>query len=144
MLLDAFALVAHLIDEPAAVEVAAMLHDRDDPPVVNVVNLAETIDRSSRVGGLELVDVVQRITWLRDGGLEVLAVDAFDGAVAGALRAQFYDRDTRPLSLADCCALACAVRYGQAVATADPDLAWAAREMDLVVAPLPDSRGRRP
>jgi P-type conjugative transfer protein TrbJ len=81
VLLDAFVLVAHLIDEPAADEVAAMLHDRDDPPVVNAVNLAETIDRSSRVGGLELVDVVQRITWLRDGGLEVLAVDAFDGAV---------------------------------------------------------------
>ena len=30
------------------------------------------------------------------------------------------------------------------LATADPDLAWAAREMDVAVAPLPDSRGRRP
>ena len=144
MLLDAFALVAYLVDEPAAEEVAAMLHDRDDPPVVNAVNLAEVIDRTARVGGLELADILRHVTWLRDGGLEVLAVDAFDGAVAGSLRAQFYDRDTRPLSLADCCALASTVRYDQALATADPDLAWAAREMGVAVAPLPDSRGRRP
>lgn len=73
-------------------------------------------------------------------------VDAFDGVTAGALRARFYDRDTRPpfAGLADCRALASALRCGQAVATADPDLAWAAREMDLEVAALPDSRGRRP
>lgn len=88
--------------------------------------------------------VLEELRRLRDSGLEILTVDAFDGLCAGALRNRFYDRRQAQLSLADCAALAAAVRHGQRLATADPALAEAARAMSIEVIALADSAGHRP
>ena len=143
-LLDAYAVIAHAADEPAAGEVDDLLRDRLDRPVISAANVAEVVDRLARVAGLDLGDVLERVLLLRNGGLEVLSVDAFDGAAAGAFRQNLYHRRDRPLSLGDCLALVSALRYGHRLATADPALASAAREIGVDVVPLPDTDGRRP
>ena len=77
-------------------------------------------------------------------GLEVRAVDRSLGRLAGELRARFYHRQRRPLSLADCIALAAAFVASETLATSDPPLAITARELGVRVHALPDARGARP
>jgi PIN domain nuclease of toxin-antitoxin system len=144
VILDAYALIAYLAGERAADEVEQLLRGGDDPPAISPVNAGEVVDRLTRVAGHDLNRVLRELLRLRDGGLEILTVDAFDGLCAGALRQRFYDRRHAPLSLADCAALTAAVRHGQRLATADAPLATAARAMSLDVAALPDSSGVRP
>jgi PIN domain nuclease of toxin-antitoxin system len=144
MILDAYGVIAYLAGEQAADEVEDLLRNRDDPPAISAVNAGEVVDRLARVAQLDPSRVLDEMRRLRDGGLEILTVDAFDGLCAGALRNRFYDRREAQLSLADCTALAAAVRHGQSLATADPALAVAARTMSIVVVALPDSAGRRP
>lgn len=143
-LLDASALVAGLVGEPARDEVETLLRDRDDPPCVCSVNLAEVVDRLARVRTITLLDVLQRTVWLRDGGLQVLSFDALDGSTAGSFRSLHYDRTDRPISLGDCAALASCLRYGQRLATSDRPLAEVARVLNIGVVPLPNSSGERP
>jgi predicted nucleic acid-binding protein len=50
----------------------------------------------------------------------------------------------RPLSLADCVALATALALGQRLATSDPALIATARDETCDVVALLDARGRRP
>ena len=144
MLLDAYALIAFLAGEPAGDEVEPLLRDRDDSPAITAVNVAEVVDRMARTAGHDAAVVMQQLANLRNGGLEVLTMDAFDGAGAGAFRNRFYDRQHVPLSLADCFVLTAALRYGQTVATADPVRARTATEIGLSVLGLPDSSGARP
>lgn len=144
MLLDAYALIAFLAGEPSGDEVEPLLRDRDDLPVITAVNVAEVVDRMARTAGHDPVVVMQQLMNLRNGGLEVLAMDAFDGAGAGSFRNRFYDRQHAPLSLADCFVLIAALRYGQTVVTADAVLARTATEIGLTVKGLPDSSGLRP
>jgi predicted nucleic acid-binding protein len=84
------------------------------------------------------------IVLLEAGGLLVVEVDSDIGLAAGQLHARHYDRRTRPLSLADCVALATAAELEDALATSDPPLAEAARTEQVLVIGLPDSQGRRP
>ncbi len=142
-LLDAFAVIAYLAGEPAADEVEGLLSG-DDGAAISAVNVAEVVDRLTRGAGLSMATALERMLVLRRDGLEVVPVDALDGATAGALRATYYDRTTCPLSLADCTALATALRYEVELATADPPLADVARGMGLTVIALPDSAGNRP
>jgi PIN domain nuclease of toxin-antitoxin system len=142
--LDAFAVIAGLVDEPARAEVEELLVDKVDRPMIDAVSVGEVVDCLSRVGGVAPEDAAQRIVWLRKGGLEVVDADAFLGATAGAFRAKFYNAQDRPVSMADCIALVTAIRYGQRLATADPALAAVARECEVEVVALPDSQGQRP
>ena len=144
MLLDAYALIAFLAGEPAGDEVEPLLRDRDDTPAITAVNIAEVVDRMARTAGHDPAVVVQQVANLRNGGMEVLAMDAFDGAGAGSFRNRFYDRKHAPLSLADCFVLIAALRYGHTVATSDAVLARTANEIGLTVLGLPDSSGVRP
>jgi predicted nucleic acid-binding protein len=88
--------------------------------------------------------VVEKLDWLAAGGLHVAAVDDAIGREAGRLHAAHYDRVRRPLSLADCLALATALTLGDVLATADAPLADAARAEGCSIVALPDSQGRRP
>jgi predicted nucleic acid-binding protein len=121
-----------------------LLRDADDPATITAANLAEVIDVLVRGHGNPLADVRERLDWLLASGLEVRAVDRSLGLLAGELRARFYHRQRRPLSLADCIALAAAFAASDALATSDPPLATAARELGVRVHALPDSRGLRP
>ena len=140
---DAYALVAFVADEPAAGEVEALLRAGDARVVV--VNLAEAVDISQRVRGLAESEVRDALDPLLLGDvLEPAVSDEAVGWLAAGLRAKYYDRRDRPLSLADCFLLAQAIDDADSIATSDPPLAEAARSEDVDVVPLPDSAGRRP
>jgi PIN domain nuclease of toxin-antitoxin system len=141
-LLDAYALVALVADEPAADEVEALL--RGGGCRVVIANLAEAIDRCSRVHGILTIDVRAVLEPLLGDGL-VPAVSAEREAwQAAELHSLHYHRRTSPLSLADCFLLAHAELSDDRIATADLPLAGIARTRGVEVVPLPDSSGRRP
>ena len=142
--LDAAAVIAFMRDEPAADHVATMLEDRSDRTVISAVNLGEVVDKLARLGGRSPASVLDRLLWLRAGGLDVLFVDDAIGEAAGQLRARHYARETSALSMADCIALATARREAASLATLDAALARAARAEGVEVIGLPDSTGNRP
>jgi len=84
------------------------------------------------------------LAMLEAGGLEVVAVDVSIGLDAGELHAHHYHRESSPLSMADCVALAVAAALQEPLMTSDRPLAEAARAEGVEVLPLPDSTGRRP
>ncbi|HUY98623.1 MAG TPA: PIN domain-containing protein [Verrucomicrobiae bacterium] len=143
-ILDAFAVIATLVGEPAAGDVEALLRSPDADARITAVNLAEVIDRLVRTGGVAGPAVAESLSSLEDGGLVVVSVDAALGRAAGALRARHYRRRDSAVSLADCVALAAARIVNGALATSDPALARAARLDGVGVLALPDSLGIRP
>jgi PIN domain nuclease of toxin-antitoxin system len=143
-LLDAQALVAFLCGEPAASEVAALLRDAGDHPSISAVNVAETLDVMVRMKGRTAEEVDEKLDWLEGAGLVVVAIDGTLARAAGRLRAKHYVRSQRPVSLADCVALATALAIGGRLATSDGPLAAVARSEGCTLVALPDSRGVRP
>jgi predicted nucleic acid-binding protein len=141
--LDAYALVALTVDEPAADEVEDLLR-RGDARVA-VVNFAEAVDVSRRTHGLAADEVRRALEPLLLGGaLASVGSGEPHAWLAADLRARHYDRRNRALSLADCFLLAQALTASDGIATADPVLAEAARAEAVAVVALPDSAGRRP
>jgi PIN domain nuclease of toxin-antitoxin system len=142
--LDAYAIVALLLGEPAAEEVAGLLERPGQPASASVINLAEVVDVLVRINGRPIDAVMEKLDWLTAGGLESVDVDEGLAIAAGRIRAKHYERVNQPLSLADCVALATAVAMNEPLATADPPLAAAAADEGCKIVALPDSRGRRP
>lgn len=138
--LDAFALVALALDEPAAPEVEATLRRGDSR--VSSVNLAAALDQLVRVHKREPDAVRAAFGPVLAEALEVVDVDEGIAWRAVELRSRHYRRRSE-LSLADCLALATA-RDGDELATADPPLARAARQEGIEVLALPSTTGRRP
>ena len=139
--LDAYAMLALLRDEPAADEVESLLRGQCS---MSTANLAETVDQLVRVFGRPTDDVHADLALLVHAGLEVVPVDANIGLAAGDLRARHYHRERCPVSLADCLAAATALSREDPLATADPTLAAVVRAEGGDIVPLPDSTGRRP
>jgi PIN domain nuclease of toxin-antitoxin system len=142
VLLDAFALIALLRDEPAADEVETIL--RRGEAAMSAVNLAEALDVLQRVDGVDRARLDALTGPLIGESLALLAVDERTARDGADIRARRYHRTRAPLSLADCLLLAAARGAQAVVATADRPLASAARAEEIEVAALPDSRGRRP
>jgi predicted nucleic acid-binding protein len=142
--LDASALMAALLGEPARDIVEGILRSKEDRPKISAVNVAEVIDGLTRVAGRPLERVGEAIDWLRAGGLVVVPVTESIGRAAGELRSGHYHRVDAPISLADCIALATARSVEDPLATTDPVLAAAARRIGVDVIGLPDSRGAKP
>jgi uncharacterized protein with PIN domain len=142
VLLDAFALIALLRDEPAADEVETIL--RRGEAAMSAVNLAEALDVLQRVDGIDRARLDTFTGPLIRESLALLAVEERTARDGADIRARRYHRTRAPLSLADCLLLAAARGAQAVVATADRPLASAARAEEIKVAALPDSRGRRP
>lgn len=140
-ILDAFALVALALEEPAAAEVEAMLRRGDC--VVSAVNLAEALDQLGRVHGHSTTELRATIEPVLGAAVAVVAADEEIAWRTAELRRRHYRRQDSELSLADCVALATA-RQGDRLATADPPLARAARAEGIELLALPDRNGRRP
>lgn len=140
-LLDAYALVALLGDEPAASEVEVIL--RAGEAGITVVNLAEAIDVTSRVHGIPQEEVKAALAPLLGEAIAVVIQDEAAAWRAAALRQTHYERRSSALSLADCLLIA-AVREGDELATADRVVARVARGEGCRVVALPDSSGARP
>jgi uncharacterized protein with PIN domain len=139
--LDAQALVAVLTAEPAASRVEELLRDPSESARVCSVNLAETLDVLVRVQGWPADEVEEKLRWLVLGGLEVSAAEEAVAISAGRLRARYYHRTRRPLSMADCFALATAAAAGERLASSDPAMLAVATEEGIEVVALPDARG---
>ena len=142
VLLDAFALIALLREEPAADEVETVL--RRGEAAMSVVNLAEALDVLQRVDGVDRARLDAVTVPLLHESVALLAVDERTARDGADVRARRYHRARAPLSLADCLLIAAARGAQAAVATADRPLANAARAEGVEITALPDSRGRRP
>ena len=137
--LDTSAVVAFLTGEPGGPRVLDILQ-RPVPSYLCAVNLAEVIDVLGR--RTRDVDRVERqVDLMLHGGLDVVAADETLGRVAGQLRADFYRRRSRDISLGDCFALATAMRVGGPLVTSDRFLSDVARLDGTDVELIADSSG---
>ncbi len=121
-----------------------MLRDRSAACAVTAVNLGETLDVMIRHMGRAADEVEEKLRWLMLGGLGVIDVDERIGLEAGRLHAEHYHRTRRPLSFADCVALAAASIRSEPLATSDSAIVATAADIGCAVIPLPDARGVRP
>jgi PIN domain nuclease of toxin-antitoxin system len=133
-LLDAYALIAFLVGGPARAEVRGIL--REGGVAVASANLAETLDVSQRVHGLSIARAMEVLEPLLEDTLAVIALDATTARAAAELRASYYHRSDRPISLADAVLLASA-KPDWRIATADPDVLAVASSEQLETIALP-------
>jgi predicted nucleic acid-binding protein len=141
ILLDAYAVVAFTLDEPAADEVGRLMIEEES--ALTPMNLAETIDTCCRRFGLTEDDVRAVLApILATGRMTVMTSTEEVAWQAARLRIRHYARD-RQVSLADCFLLASASE-GDEIATADPAVAAVAKSEEIGLIALPDSSGRRP
>ncbi len=113
--LDAYAVLAYLKDEPSADEVRPLLGADDTS--LTAVGVAEVIDHLVRLAGADEEDAALDLAQL--GLLDGIAVDSTIGAASGRLRARYYHRTRCPISLADCVAAEVARARREPLATAD-------------------------
>lgn len=126
VLLDAFALIALLTEEPAAEEVEAIM--RRGEAAMPAINLAEALDVLQRVRGVSRERLDTIVEPLLGKDIELLPVDERMAREAADIRARRYHRTRAPISLADCVLLA-AAKAPAVLATADaPLIAVAAQE----------------
>jgi PIN domain nuclease of toxin-antitoxin system len=131
--LDAYALIALTLDEPAAEEVARVLREGD--AAVTSVNYGEALDRLVRARRMPEPRVLAVLDPLLGGPLA--RIDVGFGMVGRAvrIRASHYHRERCPVSLADCICLAAAGSDG-AVATADAAMLAVAESEEIAAIPL--------
>lgn len=119
VLLDAFALIALLADEPAADEVEAIL--RGGEAAITAVNLAEALDVLQRVQGISSERLRAVTARLVGDRMRLIPIDEQIARDAADIRARRYHRTRAPVSLADCILLA-ATGESDVLATADGPL----------------------
>ncbi len=134
VLLDAFALIALLAEEPAADEVEALL--RSDEAAITAVNLAEALDVLQRVQGISRERLQEVTTPLVGERMKLVAIDERIARDAADIRARRYHRTRAPLSLADCILLA-TTGESDTLATADALLIRVAEAENVRVRALP-------
>jgi predicted nucleic acid-binding protein len=139
--LDAYALIALALDEPAAADVERILRDGD--VAIASVNLFEVLDYLVRRAGLTEADAHAHVSLVVGDAIAVTPVTELHARRGAFLRARHYRPAEQELSLADCVLLACAGDDDE-IATADPALAAVARAEEIGLVPLPDTRGERP
>ncbi len=142
ILVDAYALVALLEDEPVSVDVGRLL--RRSECAITAVNLAEALDVVTRRRGIPAAELHRVVDPLTESLLPVVGVDERTAWRAAEIRARHYDRRDSALSLADCFLLARATPGADKVATSDVPVARAARAEGVGVVALADSDGRPP
>jgi PIN domain nuclease of toxin-antitoxin system len=139
IVLDAYAVIALLRDEPAAPRVLNLLHGKDDVRLT-VLGVLEVVDHLVRLGGATEDDAALDVAQL--GLADPPPLEADLALRAGLLRARHYNRRTRAISLADAVAVETARTHEASVASADPHLLDTCLEEDIGVIPLPDTKGR--
>ena len=131
-----------LLDEPSAVEIATAIRDAKSLRI-SVVNVAEVIDVTRRVHGVSAEDALSAVNRFLDEVARPVVVTREQAERAADIRARYYHRRDRDVSLADCFVIA-AAEPGDTVATSDRAVADVARAEGLEVLALPNARGRRP
>lgn len=141
ILLDAYALIALLLDEPPADDVERLL-DAGEVAMVSV-NLAEVLDHLMRRRSVTHEVLAGSVGPMLDEVITVLPVEDADAWRAASIRATHHRRRVAELSLADCFLLAAATAEDR-IATADPVIAAVARAEGIELLALADSAGRLP
>jgi PIN domain nuclease of toxin-antitoxin system len=137
--LDAYAVLAYLQGERAAVEVKALIGTADSS--LTALGVAEVLDHLVRLTGADEEDATLDLAQL--GLIDGVSVDATTGAAAGRLRARHYHRTRCQVSLADCVAAEVARSRRQHLATADTHLLDVCTAEGVAVTVLPASDGSR-
>jgi predicted nucleic acid-binding protein len=136
-ILDSFAVIAYLRNEPAASGVERLLRRGDAQ--LTALGIAEVFDQLVRVLA---VDEEQAALDLAEVGLlDGLSVDAGLGLAAGRLRARHYHRTRCGVSVADCVAAEAARARSEQLATSDPHLLDVCQAEGVKVVVLPRSDG---
>jgi PIN domain nuclease of toxin-antitoxin system len=107
---------------------------------MNVLNRAEVIDQLTRRGATP--DAVGAELDTLGINFESLSIELADNAAR--LRSRHYHRSQRPLSMADCVALATAMELGSTLATSDVHLAATCVEVGCSVVEIANSKGAYP
>ena len=139
IVLDSFAVLALLRDEPAAAQVQQLIKD-DEEAALTVLGVAEVVDCLVRLLGADEDSAVLDLAQL--GLASPSPVEAGLALQAGLLRARYYHRKSRAVSLADCIAAETARPPGDQLATADPHLLDLCHEEGIAFIALPDSTGQ--
>lgn len=137
--LDSYAVLAFLRDEPAATEVRQLLEAGD--AVLTAVGLAEVVDQLVRLVGVDEEEAVLDLAEL--GLTDAIAIDAATGGASGRLRARYYHRLRCAVSMADCVAAEIARARNDVLATSDPQLLDVCAEESIDVLVLAGSDGTR-
>jgi predicted nucleic acid-binding protein len=135
-LLDANALVAVILGEPALGPVRGLL--REGEAAMVAPNIVEVYDIAARREGLPIERIAQVVEPLFEGTIEQIATDARLARRAAEIRGEHYHRKTRPLSLADVILLA-AARPTDRIASSDSDVLAVAAELGIETIKLPRS-----
>jgi uncharacterized protein with PIN domain len=142
VVLDAGPVVSLLLDDPAAGNVARDLRGVG-PLRISVVNVGEITDVLRRVHRVSTEDAATAVDRFLAELAQPVTATREHAVRAADVRARYYNRRDRDVSLADCFVIATA-RPGDSVATSDRAVALVARAEGLDVLALPNSRGRRP
>jgi predicted nucleic acid-binding protein len=138
IVLDAYAVLALMKDEPAAAEVETLLRG-DEPAVLTAVGVAEVLDHLVRIVGIDEEDAALDLAQL--GLPDAQVVSESTGAASGRLRARRYHRSRCAVSLADCIAAETTRRLGARLATSDPHLLDVCHAEAIDVHPLAATDG---
>ena len=141
IVLDAYALVALLANEPAGKILAPRLEPGE--VAISAANLAESLDVLNRIHGVPVPRASTLIGALVNDAIRLIPLDGKLAYRAAELRGRHYARRGAQLSLADCAVVASAPP-GSTIATADRPLATMARAEGFGVLALPDSAGVTP
>jgi predicted nucleic acid-binding protein len=139
IVLDSFAVLALLKDEPAAEQVQQLMESEEDASLT-ALGVSEVLDHLVRLAGADEEEAVLDLAQL--GLASPHPVEIGVAMQAGLLRARHYHRKNRAVSLADCIAAETAKQAGSPLASADPHLLDLCRDEGIAVIPLPDSTGR--
>jgi len=138
VILDAFAVVAFLRDEPAAGDVERLLVRRSAARLTSV-GVAEVLDQLIRISGADEENASLDLAQLGLADPEPLEPSV--AAAAGRLRARHYHRKRCAVSLVDCIAAESARSADVALATSDPHLLDVCHAEGIATEVLPDSTG---
>ena len=139
IVLDCYAVLALLKDEPAATRVQQLVEDEKDA-VLTPLGVAEVLDHLVRLAGADEEEAVLDLAQL--GLATPTPVEVGLGVRAGLLHARHYHRKNRAVSLADCVAAETSRQLDCRLASADPHLLDMCRDERIDVIPLPDSASR--
>lgn len=134
ILLDAYALVALMAEEPATEKVRELLSE--EGAAITTANLAEAAYILERKHDFAVERFRTRLAAVPAKVLRVVPLDERQTWRAAQLRVAHYHRTKCPLSLADCVLLA-SVGPDDRLATADPHVLAAADREGLATVPLP-------
>jgi predicted nucleic acid-binding protein len=139
IVLDSYAVLALLKDEPAANQVGRLLASEDAS--LTVLGVAEVLDHLIRLVGADEDEAVLDLAQL--GLLPPSPVDGPLAIRSGLLRARHYHRKHRAVSLADCVAAEMARVIDGPLASADPHLLDVCQDEGIQLIALPDTSGQR-